>query len=114
MAPRSPAGRGRGLARLALPLGSVLLLAATASLPQSPEEALVPGQARERPIAAGEAQTYRISLTDAPLLVTVDQRGIDLVVEVEGPAGRTATDTGEDRWGLEVLLLESPGEYHIE
>ncbi|HYU34396.1 MAG TPA: CHAT domain-containing tetratricopeptide repeat protein [Thermoanaerobaculia bacterium] len=98
----------------AILFGSVLLLAATASSAQSAEQTLVPGQARECSIAGGAAHVYRTQVTDLPLLVTVDQKGINLTAEAQGPADRLAGDTGEVRWGPEVLLLESPGEYRIE
>jgi len=77
-------------------------------------ELLQPGEVRERPIAAGEIHVYRIAVADAPLLIAVEQRGIDLVVEAQGPAARLRTDARHLHWGSEVLLLESPGEHRIE
>ncbi|HEX6903093.1 MAG TPA: CHAT domain-containing protein [Thermoanaerobaculia bacterium] len=52
-------------------------------------------------------------MADLPLLVTIDQKGIDLKIEGEGPAGRIAADSGDIRWGSEVLLLENAGEHRI-
>lgn len=77
-------------------------------------ELLLPGQARERTIAGGETQVYRVQVADSSLLVTVEQRGINLVVEAQEPAARILTDTGGLRWGPEVLLLESSGEHRVE
>jgi len=105
--------RRRGLALLLL--GALSLTAFTALAGAGDEdEALLPGQSRERPIAGGETQRYRVQVTDAPLLVTVEQRGIDLVVEAQGPAARLAADAGYLRWQSEVLLLESAGEHRLE
>src|SRR5215218_3201107 len=79
------------------------------------EELLLPGQLRERSMAAGEKHAYRVEVTDAPLLFTVDQQSIDLVLEVRGPGDEELrTGLGGARWGREVLLLESAGERHIE
>src|SRR5436853_6812064 len=77
-------------------------------------EALLPDQSREGPIAAKEVRIYRVSVADAPLLIAVEQRGIDLVVEAQGPAARLVADARHVFWGAEVLLLESPGEQRIE
>jgi CHAT domain-containing protein/tetratricopeptide (TPR) repeat protein len=81
-------------------------------------EPLTPGPPRERSIAAGEKHSYRVEVTDAPLLVTVEQRGIDLVIEGQRPGepGKTFTDALNGRWGPEALLLpaEAAGGYRIE
>jgi len=94
-----------------------ILLAVPAALAADPQgEVLVPGQLRERPIAAGETHVYRVEATDTPLLVSVDQRGIDLVLEARGSADPNVLniDTFNDRWGPEFLLLRAPGRYRIE
>ncbi|HEV8578381.1 MAG TPA: CHAT domain-containing protein [Thermoanaerobaculia bacterium] len=77
-------------------------------------ETLLPGQSREQPIAGGETRGYRVEVTSVPLLVKVEQLGIDLVVQAQGPTARLVTDTGDFRCGFEVLLLESAGEHRIE
>jgi tetratricopeptide (TPR) repeat protein len=51
---------------------------------------------------------------EAPLLVTVEQRGIDLVVEARGPRETFAVNVGDRRWGPELLVLESAGGHRIE
>ncbi len=80
-------------------------------------EALLPGDIRERSIAAGKADAYRVEVEDAPILIVVEQRGIDLVVEVLGPGeqGSRAVDASS-RWGREVVLLpaDAVGRHRIE
>lgn len=79
-------------------------------------ELLLPGETRERPITAEEAHVYRVEVADSPILVTVDQHSINLVVEArrsEDEAPLTV-DSGQLRWGSEVMLLESRGEHRIE
>lgn len=95
---------------------AVLFLAGPAAVRSVTEEgeALRPGEVRELSIAAGETHTYRIEVADIPLLVTVEQRGIDLVIETQGPAARASTDAGYLRWQSEVLLLESQGGHRLE
>jgi CHAT domain-containing protein/tetratricopeptide (TPR) repeat protein len=80
-------------------------------------ELLTPGPPLERSIASGENHIYRVEVTDAPLLVTVEQRGVDLVVEAQRSGEPSVlTDAPLGRWGLEVLLLSTAaaGEYRIE
>jgi CHAT domain-containing protein/tetratricopeptide (TPR) repeat protein len=78
-------------------------------------ELLSVGAERERPIAPKESHAYRLEVAGTPLLVTVEQQSVDLVLEIRGPAGATlGTDAGESRWGTEVVLLEGAGERRIE
>jgi len=52
---------------------------------------------------------------EAPVLITVEQRSVDVVVEVRGPAeGPFTVEAGSYRWGTETLLLESTGMHRIE
>jgi len=102
---------------LALALLAALLPGAPAApAADPPGEALPPGEVRERPIAAGETHVYRVEVTDAPRLVSVEQRGIDLVVEArrEATPGALASDAPNGRWGPEIMLLQAPGSYRIE
>src|SRR3954452_8225018 len=101
-------GLGRGLP--AALLGAVLLCAGRDSASQSAEESLLPGQVRERPIAMGEAHAYRVAVGEEPLLVTVEQQSIDLVLEVQEPSGQGLKAAGDGRWGPRVLLLAGAGE----
>lgn len=77
-------------------------------------EILLPGEVRERTIAGGATHFYQVEMTDAPLLITVEQMGMNLTVTVLGLMTRVAADRGEDRWGPEVLLLEDAGQHRIE
>lgn len=114
MAPSSTAGRSCGLLRPSLLLGSLILLTGAPSAPQGGDEALLSGEIRERPITGGEAHSYRMDVADAPILVTVEQLGLDLVVEDQTPGATSAVDTGNHAFGSEVLLLESVGVHRIE
>ncbi len=94
----------------------ILCLAASAAGGAGDEgEILVPGQVRERPIVAGETHVYRTAVADAPLLITVEQQGIDLVLEARGAGnqgfGKVA---GNGRWGPQILILEGAGQRRIE
>lgn len=79
-------------------------------------EVLVPGPPRERPITEGETHVYRVAAGEDPVLVLVEQRGIDLVLEARGAAERFTADAPNIRWGPEVLLLPAgaAGGYRIE
>jgi len=93
---------------------AVLLLVSSLTAPDE-GETLLPGPPLARPIAAGEKHVYRLAVTETPVLVTVEQQSIDLVVEVRGPAGEELrVDAGGSRWGPEVMLLASAGERRIE
>jgi CHAT domain-containing protein/Tfp pilus assembly protein PilF len=117
MPTRRPSVLGRGLWGLAVALLSLLLSAAAQAAAPPPEETVPLGESRERPIAAGEAQAWRVTVPpDTTVLVTVDQHSIDLVVEARRSGGKEplAVTASRDRWGSEVLLLDSPGETRIE
>lgn len=59
-----------------------------APVPPTPLPA-APGMEVEREIAAGESHAYRLSLAAGRYAeVTVEQRGIDLVIHLQGPDGR--------------------------
>jgi CHAT domain-containing protein len=113
MAPRQRFAWGRGLCGLA-----VLALFLPAALPAGapkPEESLPLGEARERPIAEGEAHAWRIAVPPGTsLLVTIEQHSIALILEAQGAQGGAPIAVHEgDRWGPEVLLLEVAGEYRL-
>ncbi len=73
-----------------------------------------------REMAAGEAHAYDVQAADAgpPLLVTVEQLGIDVTVAAIDPDGRQVAlvDSPLDRQGVESLLLAPrvAGRYRIE
>lgn len=78
-------------------------------------ELLAPGPVRERSIAGGESHPYRVVVTDAPVLLLLDQQSVDLVMEIRGPGEQTLhAGLSGSRWGPEVVLLEGPGERRIE
>ncbi|HEV7508353.1 MAG TPA: CHAT domain-containing tetratricopeptide repeat protein [Thermoanaerobaculia bacterium] len=96
-------------------LGAALLAAAPAPSPSS----LFPGRPVEREMAAGESQVYQVALpAGGAWRIAVEQRGIDVVLEVSGPDGKrlAAVDSPLDRQGPETLLLEpaAAGMYRVE
>ncbi|MFL6201626.1 MAG: CHAT domain-containing protein [Thermoanaerobaculia bacterium] len=104
---------------------TVLLLLAGSLLVFSPSggseepEDLLPGQPRERAIAEGETHIYLLDTTSSPgspLLVTVEQQGIDLLLDARGPADREAlrADAPNGRWGMEILLLPAGSAFRLE
>src|SRR4051812_19996805 len=84
--------------------------------PEDQAEALLPSPSRERSIAGGEAHVYRVEVADSPLLLTVKQLGLDLVLKDQGPGAVASVDvdSGDHAFGSEVLLLESTGGHRIE
>jgi erythromycin esterase len=87
-------------------LGSVALLAACG------ERALRQGDSLERELKPGDAHVYLVPLAvgESALLV-VKQLGVDVVVEVRDPAGKTiaSVDSPNGRNGDEPVLLEPDG-----
>ncbi|HEX3554899.1 MAG TPA: CHAT domain-containing protein [Thermoanaerobaculia bacterium] len=82
-------------------------------------DALPPGTVLERAFAAGDSQVFDTELAAGRLyLLTVEQRGIHLVVDVRGPDGGSlaAVDSPLDRWGIVAVLLRptSTGSYQVE
>jgi CHAT domain-containing protein/tetratricopeptide (TPR) repeat protein len=91
-------------------LSAILILTPTALVRAAEEgEALLHGPARERPITAEETHVYRVEAAGIPLLVVIEQRGIDLRIEASRPAGQDAlaTDAPSSRWSPEILVLTS-------
>jgi CHAT domain-containing protein/Tfp pilus assembly protein PilF len=89
-------------------VAAVVGLAALAPAAEEPVR-LAPGRTVERPLAAGESHVYQLEVaTGQPLLVVVEQRGIDVVVAVATADGRrlAAVDNPLDRQGSERLLVE--------
>ncbi|HEX3529017.1 MAG TPA: CHAT domain-containing tetratricopeptide repeat protein [Thermoanaerobaculia bacterium] len=95
--------------------GLILALAVSAGPGRAEEaEVLAIGASRERSISTGEKHAFRVEVGEEPLLVTVEQQDVDLVVEVQGPGQQetgSLADTG--RWGPVVVLLEGAGERRI-
>lgn len=88
------------------PLLLCLLLASlvgSAEVPAESPEALHPGETIERVMDAGATHVYRVESSDARvLLLTVEQQGIDVVLEIALPAGGTGDSL--------PLVLDSPGQ----
>jgi CHAT domain-containing protein/tetratricopeptide (TPR) repeat protein len=78
---------------------------------------LAAGDVVERELAGGEAHHYGIAIpAGRNLLLTVDQRDIDVILEALGPNGeRLAVDAPNGRRGKETLLIAAaaPGEYRV-
>ena len=82
------------------------------------EPTLTLGAAHEGALNPGEARAFRLDLAPAQFaFVAVEQRGVDLMVTVLGPAGDTVmvVDSPNGRWGVEPVLLTDvpPGPYRI-
>ncbi len=96
-------------------LAGVLLQASAA--PPGEGEPLAAGESRGRAIDGQERQVYRIAVTAvSPLLVTVEQQGIDLAVEdgIPGEPAAVTVNAPNGRWGPETLVLTAAGEHRIE
>lgn len=87
--------------------------AATSSAARAEElPELLPGAPLEATLAGGDTHAYRLQpLADHPLRLTVEQRGVDAVIEVFGADGGSfgVADSPLDRRGLEVFLIPPPG-----
>ena len=89
---------------------SQVLLSVTAEA-QNPL-ALEPGVALERRLAAGEAHLFAVRLTGGRhWRLTVDERGVNVVVEVLGPEDEVTAgvDNPYHRQGIETLVLTPVG-----
>lgn len=104
----------RSLALLAL-AGWLLVGPVPPGRSQEESDLLLPGPPLDRPIAGGASHTYRVVVSDVPLVLTVNQQSVDLVLKVHGP-GDEELQAGLSgaRWGPEVVLLEGAGERRIE
>lgn len=95
----------------------------TAAPPKPPEqvktEDLPAFSPQERDLKGGETHSFRLPLTSGQFLhALVEQKEIDVSVVVFGPDGRqiAETDSPNDRWGTEPVLLvaEKSGDYRVE
>ena len=83
------------------------------------ESPLEPDKGIERSIAASETHSYTLSLTPGQYArVTVDQRGVDVVVSIFAPDGTklVQVDCPNANYGLEPvsLVAETAGAYRVE
>jgi CHAT domain-containing protein/Tfp pilus assembly protein PilF len=95
---------------LALPVSPVAQPPASANLrPARPARpVLTVGKPVECALAAGESRSFDADLAaGGTYAVAVEQRGIDVVVEVRAPQGErlAAVDGPLERWGTELVLL---------
>ena len=115
---RTPAAQVLASAALLFLLPAVLPALLPPALTQEVPE-LVLGEVHEGHLGPTEAKRYRLVLSaDRFAFVGVEQRGVDLLVRVFGPAGDTVrvVDSPNGRWGLEPVLLTEvpPGVYTLE
>ena len=90
----------------------VLLLAV--SLAEAPLPLLAPGSRVEGELS--EVQAFRIEAKGRPLLVTVEERGINVALALQGPSGQPLgpVSTAREREGTETWLIEGEGEHRLE
>lgn len=115
----------RAAARVGVPVPALVLLSLAVSGAQpavDPPDVLVPGSAVERRLSPGEEHHYRLPAGAVPgggsWLVSVEQLGIDVVLEVreepgeEGrdPAVLAAVDGPTNRYGEESVVLAAAAE----
>ena len=106
--------------QLPLVLAALLLLISlsTATTAQSDQTVLQPGTPLQRTISPGESHTFTIDLSDEQYLqFVVDQKGIDLIVRVFSPTGKSLGDfdTSNGGEGPEnvAIVAVSGGSYRI-
>jgi CHAT domain-containing protein len=79
---------------------------------------LTPGEPVEHELAGGETQTFQLEAKGQPLLITVEQDGVDVVLVLLDPAGKPlgTMDTATERSGTETWLIPSgaEGPYRLE
>src|SRR5689334_20604146 len=80
---------------------------------------LIPGETAERELGGGETQVFRVEVPPGqPVLITADQRGVDVVLTCRDPSGRPLgiMDTATEREGTETWLIAAGagGPYRIE
>jgi len=102
------------LAWFALPL--ILVSASIARAQQIPEIKL--DSVVERSLSGGQTNEYRVMLNKGQFLhAVVEQKGIDVEVELLGPDGKRVghIDSLNSAWGPEpmVAIAEIPGEYRL-
>ena len=79
---------------------------------------LEPGQSIKRELAVGQEHTYQIKMSvDQFLKVTVEQQGIDVMVQVMAPDGKQITefDSENSLWEKELaaMVAKAPGDYRL-
>ena len=95
------------------------VLTGSAAQSENPPDSLQPGKLIQREIANGEAHSYTLTLaTGQYAYVTVNQKGVDVVVTAYGPDGTQIVEMNgpTHNHGLEpvFLLADSPGTYRLK
>ncbi len=75
------------------------------------------GAAVERQLAGGEAGSFLLEVTERPLLLTVEQQGINVALDAQVPDGQRpgVSNQAGEREALESLLLpSSPGLWRVD
>src|SRR5215213_2879483 len=77
---------------------------------------LTPGRMVEQELAGGGAQTFQIDAEGQPLLITVEQQGIDVALTLLDPTGKPlgTMNTATEREGTETWLIQATGEHRLE
>jgi CHAT domain-containing protein/Tfp pilus assembly protein PilF len=81
-------------------------------------QALELGKSIERELAGGQSHVYQIALAEGQYLqVSVEQRGIDVMVRLLGPGGKQVNESDYEirSWGQEVVsqVAETAGSYRL-
>ena len=97
-------------------LAQILLCSWVSEAQQIPE--LKPNASLEHSLSGGHTDEYRVLLSQGQFLhAVVEQKGIDVEVELLGPDGKRIghIDSLNSAWGPEpmVAIAEIPGEYHL-
>jgi CHAT domain-containing protein len=78
---------------------------------------LAPGTVADHELAGGERDSFILEVSDRPLLLTVEQQGINVALDARDPGGESpgASNQAGEREALESLLLPaSAGEWHVD
>lgn len=111
--------RSSSLPALLAALGLALALPGRPQPDAAAPEALAPDAPTARPLAAGESHAFAAELAAGrTYLLAVEERGIDVAVEVRAPGGAllAAAASPLERWGAEQVLLRpaAAGRHRID
>lgn len=78
--------------------------------------AMTPGFPVEQELAGGETRSFQLEAEGQPLLITVEQDGVNVALALFDPAGKPlgTMDTATDRGGIETWLIQAGGPYRLE
>ena len=97
----------------------LLAISAISQLKENEVRTLTPEETIERELKVGESHSYKVTLKSGEFLhLTVEQRGIDVIVRLFGPDGAKLTEMNNRHiaYGAEPLSAEAKidGDYRIE